>query len=96
MFVYFLLYLYMGKKKALGIIGSVSGIIALLMLFVIPFIGIYFFSDLFNNEKFVIFYFIVFFILTATGNITLEKSNEPLDPQEERDRKINRLIKGKL
>lgn len=85
----------MRKKKVLGIIGLVSGIIALSMLFVIPFIGIYFFTDLFNNEKFVIFYFIVFFILTGTGNITLEKSNEPLDIQEERDVKINRLFKGK-
>jgi len=82
----------MMRNKTLGIIGSISGIIALLMLFVIPFIGIYFFPDLFNNTNFVISYFIVFFILTATGNITLEKSNGSLDIREERESKINQII----
>ena len=85
----------MMKNKTLGIIGSISGIIVLLMLFVIPFIGIYFLPDLFNNTNFVISYFIIFFILTATGNITLEKSNEPLDIREERESKINQIINGK-
>lgn len=83
------------SKRKLSIIGTLSGVTALLMVFVIPIIGVYFNYDFINNKQDSIWYFILFLILTATANITLEKSNQPMDVNEIRDKKINRLLKSK-
>jgi hypothetical protein len=85
----------MKNRKILSVVGTVSGITALLMLFIIPFILIFLFPDLTNNSTFVLFYFSIFFILTATGNITLEKSNLPVDVDEIRDEKLKNILKSK-
>jgi hypothetical protein len=86
----------MSKKSKLSIIGIVTGIIAVLMLFVIPFVGIYFNSDFFNNKQDSIWYFILFLVLTATANITLEKSSrQQIDVDEARDIKLNKILKSK-
>jgi O-antigen/teichoic acid export membrane protein len=85
----------MKNRKLLSIIGLVSGITAFLMLFIIPFILIFFFPEETNNKIFAIIYFIIFLILTATGNITLEKSNLPVDVGEKRDKKLNNILKSK-
>ena len=65
------------------------------MLFIIPFILIFLFPDLANNSTFVLVYFSIFFILTATGNITLEKSNLPVGVDEIRDEKLKNILKSK-
>jgi hypothetical protein len=83
------------SKRKLSIIGKLSGVIALLMLFVIPIIGIYFNSDFFNNKQDSLWYFILFLILTATANITLEKSSHTMNVDEIRDEKLNDLLKSK-
>jgi uncharacterized protein YhhL (DUF1145 family) len=85
----------MKNRKVLSLVGTVSGITALLMLFIIPFILIFLFPDLANNSTFVLVYFSIFFILTATGNITLEKSNLPVDVDEIRDEKLKNILKSK-
>lgn len=82
-------------RKKLSLIGTLSGVIALLMLFVIPIVGIYFDSDFFNNKQASLWYFILFLTLTATANITLEKSNQPMNVDEIRDIKLNKLLKSK-
>jgi hypothetical protein len=83
------------SKRKLSIIGTLSGVIALLMLFVIPIIGIYFNSDFFNNKQDSLWYFILFLILTTTANITLEKSSHTMNVDEIRDEKLNDLLKSK-
>jgi hypothetical protein len=83
------------SKRKLSIIGTLSGVIALLMLFVIPIIGIYFNSDFFNNKQDSLWYFILFLILTITANISLEKSSHPMNVDEIRDEKLNDLLKSK-
>lgn len=85
----------MKNRKLFRIIGSISGITAILMLFIIPFILIFFFPEETNNKTFTIIYFAIFFILTATGNITLEKSNTPVEVDEIRDEKLNKILKSK-
>jgi len=85
----------MKNRKLLGIIGSVSGITSILMLFIVPFILIFFFPEETNNSTFVLVYFGIFFILTATGNITLEKSNTPVEVDEVRDEKLSEMLKSK-
>jgi uncharacterized protein YhhL (DUF1145 family) len=85
----------MKNRKVLSLVGTVSGITALLMLFIIPFILIFLFPDLTNNSTFVLVYFSIFLILTATGNITLEKSNLPVDVDEIRDEKLKNILKSK-
>ncbi len=85
----------MKNRKLLGIIGIVSGITALLMLFIIPIVGIYFNSDFFNNKQSSLWYFILFLILTATANITFERSNHPKDFDEIRDEKLSEILKSK-
>jgi hypothetical protein len=85
----------MKNRKVLSLVGTVSGITALLMLFIIPFILIFLFPDLANNSTFVLVYFSIFFILTATGNITLEKSNLPVGVDEIRDEKLKNILKSK-
>lgn len=83
------------SKRTLFIIGSISGTIAMLMLFVIPIVGIYFLPDYFNDKELALPYFITFLILVATGNITLEKSQKDRTTQEERDEKINSVLNPK-
>lgn len=83
------------SKRTLFIIGSISGTIATLMLFVIPIVGIYFLPDYFNDKELSLPYFITFLILVATGNITLEKSQHAKTTQEERDEKLNDILRYK-
>jgi hypothetical protein len=83
------------SKRKLSIIGSISGLSAMLMLFVLPLIGINFLPDLFNNTQFGVIYFILFLLLTLVGNITLEKSQKDKTTQEERDEKINSVLNPK-
>jgi hypothetical protein len=85
----------MKNRKALNIIGMISGVTALLMLFIIPIIGIYFNSDFFNNKQDSLWYFILFLVLTSTANITLEKSNLTVDIDEIRDEKLKSILKSK-
>ena len=83
------------SKRNLIIIGTISVTIAILMLSVIPIIGIYFLPDYFYDKKLSLPYFITFLILVATGNITLEKSQHAKTTQEERDEKLNDILKYK-
>ena len=76
------------KRKILFITGAVSGMIATLMLFVIPFV---LFAFNINDDKYALPYFITFLVLTAIGNITLEKANSTT-LEDIRDEKIDQII----
>jgi ABC-type iron transport system FetAB permease component len=75
------------NRKQLKYIGLVAGVIAILMLFVIPFL----LDDNFSMSPWL--YFVVFLCMTALGNITMEKSMKPLNKQEERKYKLKRILK---
>lgn len=83
------------NRSILSIIGIIIGITAILMLFFIPLIGIYLFPNIFNSTGFCITYFILFLLLTFTANISLEISNQPIDVDEIRDEKLDKLLKSK-
>lgn len=75
------------KRKILGRVGVVVGIIAFLMMFVIPF----FIKS--NNKTYAGIYFVLFLICTAVANVTMKKSSEPINLEEEREEKIRQIIK---
>lgn len=75
------------KKKRLGKIGILFGILAFLMMFVIPF----FIKS--NDKLYAGIYFGIFLTCTCIANITMEKSNKPVSLDEEREEKINQIFK---
>ncbi len=89
------------SKRSLSIIGTISGVTALLMLFVIPFVCIFLLrwmglpDNYFDNKLFVSIYFIIFFALTITGNVTMDKANSENTIEENRDEKLNEILKSK-
>ena len=80
------------KRKRLGRIGMISGIIAFLMMFVIPFFIIN--IPGMNNKTYAGIYFVIFLTLTFIGNFTMEKSQKPLSLDEEREEKIRQVLSG--
>lgn len=79
------------KRKRLSKIGVVFGILAFLMLFVIPFFIIKVPGT--DNKLYAGIYFGIFLICTCVANITMEKSNKPISLEEEREEKIRQIIK---
>lgn len=77
------------RRKILGRIGVVFGIIALLMLFVVPF---FIPQEIGNDKTYAAIFFVSFLIFMFIGNITMEKSSKPLSLEEERDEKISQII----
>ena len=75
------------KRKILSRVGIVVGILAFLMMFVIPF----FIKS--NDKTYAGIYFFIFLICTAVANITMEKSSKPITLEEEREEKIRQIIK---
>jgi len=75
------------KRKILSRVGVVVGIIAFLMMFVIPF----FIKS--NNKTYAGIYFVIFLVCAAVANITMEKSSKPISLDEEREEKIRQIIK---
>jgi hypothetical protein len=75
------------KRKILSRVGVVVGIIAFMMMFVIPFF-------IKSNDKILAgVYFVLFLTCTGVANITMEKSNKPITLEEEREEKIRQIIK---
>jgi K+ transporter len=75
------------KRKILSKVGIVAGILAFLMMFVIPFF-------IKSNDKILAgVYFVLFLTCTGVANITMEKSNKPITLEEEREEKIRQIIK---
>ncbi len=79
------------KRKILSRVGTIFGILAFLMLFVIPFILIKMPGT--DNKIFAGIYFGIFLVCTAVANITFEKSGKPVTLEEEREEKIRQIIK---
>ncbi len=79
------------KRKILSKIGVISGIIAFLMLFVIPFILIKIPGT--DNKLWAGIYFCIFLVCTAVANISFEKSGKPVTLDEEREEKIRQIFK---
>lgn len=79
------------KRKILSRIGIISGIVALLMLFVIPFFIINIPGT--DNKLYAGIYFVIFLTCTCIANVTMEKSNKPVSLDEEREEKIRQIIK---
>lgn len=75
------------NRKILSRIGIVAGIVAFLMMFVIPF----FIKS--NDKTFAGIYFGLFLSCTCIANVTMEKSNKPITLEEEREEKIRQIIK---
>jgi hypothetical protein len=75
------------KRKILSRVGIVAGILAFLMMFVIPF----FIKS--NDKMYAGVYFVLFLTCTGVANITLEKSGKPVTLEEEREEKIRQIIK---
>lgn len=75
------------KRKILSRIGIVSGIVAFLMMFVIPFF------IMSNDKMYAGIYFFFFLTCTCIANVTMEKSNKPVTLEEEREEKISQIIK---
>lgn len=75
------------KRKILSRISIVVGILAFLMMFVIPF----FIKS--NDKMYAGIYFFIFLLFTVVANITIEKSNKPITLEEEREEKIRQIIK---
>lgn len=75
------------KRKILSRISIVFGILAFLMMFVIPF----FIKS--NDKMYACIYFFIFLACTVVANITMEKSNKPITLEEEREEKIRQIIK---
>ena len=78
------------KRKILSKVGIIFGIVAILMLFVIPFALKMSGTD---NKLFAGIYFGIFLVCTAVANITFEKSGKPVTLDEEREEKIRQIIK---
>jgi hypothetical protein len=74
------------KRKILSRVGILVGVIAFLMMFVIPF----FIKS--NDKMYAGIYFCFFLTCTCVANVTLEKSNKP-PSLEEREEKIRQIIK---
>lgn len=79
------------KRKILSRVGTIFGILAFLMLFVIPFVLIKMPGT--DNKIFAGIYFGIFLVCTAVANITFEKSGKPVTLEEEREEKIRQIIK---
>jgi hypothetical protein len=75
------------KRKILSRVGIVVGILAFLMMFVIPF----FIKS--NDKMYAGIYFVIFLICTAVANITMKESAKPITLEEEREEKIRQIIK---
>lgn len=75
------------KRKILSRISIVVGILAFLMMFVIPF----FIKS--NDKMYACIYFGFFLTCTFIANVTMEKSNRPISLDEEREEKIRQIIK---
>ena len=75
------------KRKILSRVGIVVGILAFLMMFVIPF-----FTKS-NDKTYAGIYFVIFLICTAVANITMKESAKPITLEEEREEKIRQIIK---
>jgi hypothetical protein len=69
----------------------IFGILAFLMMFVIPFILIKIPGT--DNKLWAGIYFVIFLVCTAVANITMEKSDKPISLDEEREEKIRQIIK---
>lgn len=80
------------KRKRLSKIGIFFGIVAFLMLFVIPFFIIKVPGT--DNKLYAGIYFGVFLICTCLANVTMEKSNKPISLDEEREEKIRQVLGG--
>lgn len=76
------------RRKTLSRIGIISGIVAFLMMFVIPF----FIKS--NDKLYAGIYFGIFLTCTCIANITMEKSNKPVSLEEEREEKIRQILSG--
>ena len=79
------------KRKILSRVGMIFGILAFLMMFVIPFILIKIPGT--DNKLWAGIYFVIFLVCTAVANITMEKSDKPISLDEEREEKIRQIIK---
>lgn len=75
------------KRKILSRISIVAGILAFLMMFIIPF----FIKS--NNKMYACIYFVFFLTCTFIANVTMEKANRPTSLDEEREEKIRQIIK---
>ncbi len=67
----------------------VTGIIALLMMFVVPF---FLPNSIANNKTFVWIYFILFFTLVGWSNYTNEKIDN-MSVEEKREEKLKEILK---
>jgi hypothetical protein len=79
------------KRKILSRVGIVFGILAFLMMFVIPFIIVKIPGT--DNRTYATIYFVIFLVCTAVANVTMEKSDKPITLEEEREEKIKQIIK---
>jgi hypothetical protein len=79
------------KRKILSRVGIVAGILAFLMMFVIPFFIIKIPGT--DNKTYAGIYFVIFLVCTAVANVTMEKSSKPISLDEEREEKISQIIK---
>ena len=80
------------KRKRLSKLGTVFGVMAFLMLFVIPFFIIKVPGT--DNKLYAGIYFGIFLTCTAIANVTMEKSNKPTSLDEEREEKIRQVLSG--
>jgi len=67
----------------------VTGIIAILMIFVVPF---FLHNSIFNNKTYTWIYFIVFLSLVGWSNYTNEKI-EKMSVEEKREEKLKEILK---
>lgn len=79
-------------KRKLGNIGIVFGAIAILMLFVGPFIIEGLFTDYRNDNTIATIYFVTFLIFIFIGNVLGERSNKIGTLQEEREDKLKEIL----
>lgn len=80
------------RRKRLSKIGTMFGVMAFLMLFVIPFFIIKIPGT--DNKLYAGIYFGIFLIFTCLANVTMEKSNKPTSLDEEREEKIRQVLSG--
>jgi FtsH-binding integral membrane protein len=76
-------------SKVKSKITIVTGIIALLMMFVVP---LFLPNSIANNTTFVWIYFILFFSLVGWSNYTNEKI-EKMSVEEKREEKLKEILK---
>ena len=79
----------MKKRKYLNIVALVIGITSILMLFVIPF----FIPKEIDTKIIARIYFIIFLLFLGISNKAIKVSNKPLNLDEERDKKIKKILK---